>query len=258
MRYLSLFSGIGGFELGMYWAGIRCEEHYFSEIDEYAINVYRQRFPEAIALGDVRNIEYGKLPKGEWLVTGGFPCQPHSCYGNRKGAADKRDLWPECARMLGELRPAVAVFENVPGLFVSNRGAFFNRVLSDNSESGYAAEWQVISAKDVGAPHRRERVWIVAYSAGERRGILQADNLAHYRKSSKEKCIDWQYVQFKVTGAYSLQLQKGDVGFVCRMDDGLPTELDKHRLFCLGNSIVPHCAEKIFSLPAFDKWRACE
>ncbi|GHV14604.1 hypothetical protein FACS189491_11110 [Spirochaetia bacterium] len=255
MRYLSLFSGIGGFELGMYRSGIRCEEHYFSEIDEYAINVYRRHFPEAIALGDVRGIEYGKLPGGEWLATGGFPCQPHSVRGKRKGAGDQRNLWPECARMLRQLRPACAVFENVTGLFVSDGGEFFNRVLSDISEGGYSAEWQVISAQDAGAPHRRERVWVAAYPSGEQREILLRDKISPYRKNGTEKYSDWQDVQFKATGAYSIQLQKGDVGFVCRMDDGIPPELDKSRICVLGNSIVPQCAERIFRLPAFDRWR---
>jgi DNA (cytosine-5)-methyltransferase 1 len=140
--------------------------YYFSEVDEYAVNVFQKRFPEAIALGDVRAIKYEKLPKGEWVIAGGFPCQPHSVAGKRGGAADERDLWPECARMLGQLRPKVALFENVPGLFISDGGRFFNRVLSDISKNGYDAEWQIISAAEVGAKHLRKRVWIVVYPRG--------------------------------------------------------------------------------------------
>jgi DNA (cytosine-5)-methyltransferase 1 len=161
--FLSLFAGIGGFDLAAYRAGLRFDGHYFSEVDKYAIDVFQKRFPEAIPMGDIRRIDYGKLPKGEWCVTGGFPCQPHSVAGKRKGAADERDLWPECARMLRELRPSIAVFENVPGLLISGGGEFFNGILSDISESGYDAEWRIISALDVGAPHRRERIWIVVY-----------------------------------------------------------------------------------------------
>ena len=179
--YLDLFSGIGGFALGAYWAGMRFDEHYFSEIDNYAVQVYQKRFPEAKLLGDIRNVNYEKMPKGEYLVTGGFPCQPHSLAGKKKGAGDERDLWPECARMLRELRPAIALFENVPGLFVSNGGEFFNRVLSDISESGYDAEWQVISAQDAGAPHRRKRVWIVAYPRDR-----NADSF--YEQTEREIC----------------------------------------------------------------------
>jgi len=159
--FLDLFSGIGGFALGAYWAGLRFDKHYFSEIDKYAVQVYQKRFPNAEPLGDIRDVDYTKLPRGEYLVTSGFPCQPHSVAGKQKGSEDERDLWPECARVLRELRPAVALFENVPGLFVSNGGEFFNRVLSDISASGYDCEWQIISAQDAGAPHKRDRVWIV-------------------------------------------------------------------------------------------------
>jgi DNA (cytosine-5)-methyltransferase 1 len=174
--YLDLFSGIGGFALGAYWAGLRFDAHYFSEIDPYAVKVYQKRFPEAIPRGDIRSVEYDKLPRGEWIVTGGFPCQPHSVAGKKQGANDERDLWPECARMLRELRPRFALFENVPGIFVSNEGRFFNRVLSDISKSGYDAEWQVISAAEIGAPHVRKRAWIVCYKNntgnGEGRTLL--------------------------------------------------------------------------------------
>jgi DNA-cytosine methyltransferase len=167
-----MFSGIGGFALGAQRAGIQFDEHYFSEIEEYAVEVYQKRFPAARALGDIRNVDYGKLPKGEWIVTGGFPCQPHSVAGKKKGNKDQRDLWPECARMLRELRPAIALFENVTGLFVSNGGQFFNRVLSDISAGGYDAEWQTISASEIGAPHIRNRVWIVCYPNNAGGGAL--------------------------------------------------------------------------------------
>jgi DNA (cytosine-5)-methyltransferase 1 len=164
--FLSLFAGIGGFDLAEYWAGLRFDRHYFSEVDRYAVVVFQKRFPDAVALGDVRSIEYDKLPRGEWVAAGGFPCQPHSVAGKRQASKDKRDLWSECTRMLRELRPAIALFENVPGLLVSDGGRFFNRVLSDISQSGYDAEWKIISARDVGAKHKRERVWIVVYPRG--------------------------------------------------------------------------------------------
>jgi len=163
MYFLDLFSGIGGFALGAYHAGIEFEGHYFSEIEEYAIKVYQRRFPEAIALGDIRNVDYSKLPTGEWIVTGGFPCQPHSLAGKKQASKDKRDLWPECKRMLCELRPRAALFENVTGLFNSDGGRFFNGILSDVFQSGYDAEWQIISAAEIGAPHIRKRVWIICY-----------------------------------------------------------------------------------------------
>jgi DNA (cytosine-5)-methyltransferase 1 len=167
--YLDLFAGIGGFALGARLAGLEFDGHYYSEVDKYAIELYEKRFPDTVPLGDVTEIDYAELPRGEWFVSGGFPCQPHSVAGKRLASRDERDLWPECVRMLRELRPRIALFENVTGLFVSEGGRFFNRVLSDIHESGYDAEWQVISAFDAGAPHLRKRVWIVAYPAGKRR-----------------------------------------------------------------------------------------
>jgi len=165
--FLDLFSGIGGFALAAFRAGLRFNGHYFSEIDPYAIELYKKHFPEAEFLGDIQNVDYQRLPQGKWLVTRGFPCQPYSNAGKKKGTSDKRDLWPECSRMLRCLRPSIALFENVRGLLTSpgkkRKGEFFNVVLSDISKCGYDCEWQIISAADAGAPHLRKRVWIVAY-----------------------------------------------------------------------------------------------
>ena len=161
--FLDLFSGIGGFALGAVWAGLEFDGHYFSEIEKYPAAVYQKRFPKAKALGDIRNVNYAKLPEGQWFAAGGFPCQPHSLAGKKLASKDERDLWPECRRMLCQLRPHAAVFENVAGLFNSDGGRFFNGVLSDIYRCGYDAEWQVISAADTGAPHLRKRIWIVCY-----------------------------------------------------------------------------------------------
>jgi DNA (cytosine-5)-methyltransferase 1 len=251
--FLDLFSGIGGFALAAYWAGLRFDKHYFSEIDNYAVRVYQKHFPEAELIGNIKNVSYSSLAKGEYAVCGGFPCQPHSAAGKKKGAEDDRDLWPECARMLRELRPEIAVFENVPGLFVSNGGDFFNRVLSDISESGYDAEWRIISAAELGAPHVRKRVWIAAYPQGKRWRTVQKNKNTSYKKGSGEEYAKWNEFQFAAAGAYSIELRKGDESFVCGMDDGLPDWLD--RLKCAGNAIVPQCAGRIFRLPAFDRWR---
>jgi DNA (cytosine-5)-methyltransferase 1 len=130
--FLDLFSGIGGFALAAYWAGLRFDRHYFSEIEPYAVELYKKRFPEAVFLGDIKSVDYSKLPRGEWLVTAGFPCQPHSDAGKKRGAEDERDLWPECRRMLRELRPRIALFENVRGILTSpgreRKGEFFNNM----------------------------------------------------------------------------------------------------------------------------------
>lgn len=171
-HFLDLFSGIGGFALGAYWAGLRFDNHFYSEIDEYAIRVYQQRFPDAVGLGDITKIDGAKLPHGEWIISGGFPCQDISVAGKGAGLAGKRSgLWFEYARLIGELRPRYAIMENVGAL--TFRG--LDAVLGSLAEIGYDAEWQDIRASDVGAPHRRERIWIVAYPMRDGRDEWRAE-----------------------------------------------------------------------------------
>lgn len=156
----SLFAGIGGFDLAaeaMGWV-----TRWVSEIEPYPCAVLAHHFPNAPNLGDATAIDWSTVERVD-VVCGGFPCQPHSVAGKREASADDRDLWVECVRCLRVLRPRYAVFENVAGLLTSESGGFFNRVLSDLAQIGYDAEWFVLSAADVGAPHRRERIWIVAY-----------------------------------------------------------------------------------------------
>jgi DNA (cytosine-5)-methyltransferase 1 len=164
MNFLSLFSGIGGFDLGAQWAGLKFDKHYYSDIDDYANKVFQLRFPEAIPLGDICSIKGKDLPHGEWIIAGGFPCQDISVAGKGAGLAGARSgLWYEYARLIGELRPRFAIMENVGAL--THRG--LDAVLGSLAEIGYDAEWQDIRASDVGAPHRRERIWIVAYPDSE-------------------------------------------------------------------------------------------
>ncbi|MCK5549720.1 MAG: DNA cytosine methyltransferase, partial [Hyphomicrobiaceae bacterium] len=126
MNHLDLFSGIGGFALGAYWAGWRFGQHYFSEVDDYATKVYRQRFPDAIPLGDITKIE--ELPKGKYIITGGFPCVDISDAGPRTGITGHRSgLWRELVRTIRMVRPVVALVENVAALL----GRGMGRVLGD-------------------------------------------------------------------------------------------------------------------------------
>lgn len=254
--YLDLFSGIGGFALGAYWAGLRFNNHYFSEVDDYAIKVYQQRFADAIGLGDITKIDGTKLPQGDWIIAGGFPCQDISIAGKGAGLEGKRSgLWFEYARIISELRPRYAIMENVGAL--SFRG--LDAVLGSLAEIGYDAEWQDIRASDVGAPHLRERIWIVAYPercprvAGEDRGILQKND-----GKERERFIK------AVGGKNRIVLKMGQASNTIfgtqppspksmRMDDGISETMD--RLKCLGNSIVPQIAELIFRQEAFNEWR---
>jgi DNA (cytosine-5)-methyltransferase 1 len=161
LNYLDLFHGIGGFALGAYWAGMKFENHYCSDIEPWCQKLYAQRFPDSIQLGDIAKINAQDLPAGEWILSGGFPCQDISIAGKGAGIhGDRSGLWFEYWRLIRDLRPRFAIMENV-GMLV-HRG--LREVLGSLAEIGYDAEWQDIRASDVGAPHRRERIWIVAYA----------------------------------------------------------------------------------------------
>lgn len=268
--FLDLFSGIGGFALGAYWAGLRFDGHYFSEVDNYAIRVYQQRFPDAIGLGDIRKIRGQDLPKGDWITCGGFPCQDISVAGKGAGLAGERSgLWFEYARLIGEIRPRYAIMENVGAL--SFRG--LDAVLGSLAEIGYDAEWCDIRASDVGAPHKRERIWIVADteswksreppewegredSSGRGKKINELANTPNGGNVRRDGQLEPTQGQVRLdrgsaeNGRGQWWATEPDVG---RVAYGVPSRVD--RLKCLGNSIVPQIAELIFSQAVFDKYR---
>ena len=180
MRVLDLFSGIGGFSLGLERAGMRTVS--FCEIDPYCRAVIARHWPGVPILGDIHEVTadtdtHGQLqPSGAVgqerrrlgdcgieIICGGFPCQDISVAGKGAGLAGARSgLWSEYHRLIGELRPRYAIVENVSALL--SRG--LEQVLADLASIGYDAEWHCIPASYVGAPHRRDRIWIVAYPAG--------------------------------------------------------------------------------------------
>ncbi len=162
MKHLSLFSGIGGIDLAAEWAGF--ESSIMVERDKFCQRLLKQNFPDAELFDDVTTFN-GLNYRGEiTLLSAGFPCQPHSLAGKRKASGDERDLWGEVVRILGEVQPRWFLGENVPGLLSSESGIFFGRVVNDLAKVGYRMGWAMYGAKDVGAVHRRNRVFIVAYS----------------------------------------------------------------------------------------------
>ncbi len=161
MRMLDLFSGIGGFALAAKWVW---EDELdivgFCEIDKYAQKVLKKNFPGVPIYEDITKLN-GKSFKNIDLLTGGFPCQDISIAGKGAGLEEgkRSSLWFEMHRIIREVRPRYALIENVPMLTI--RGG--TRVIADLAEIGYDAEWQIVGADDVGAWHRRKRIWIVAY-----------------------------------------------------------------------------------------------
>ena len=163
MKYLSLFTGIGGFELGI---GKEHECVGYSEIDKYAIQVYQHHFPEHINYGDITKINAEELPDFDLLV-GGFPCQAFSIAGKRKGFDDTRGtLFFDIARILRAKRPRLFLLENVKGLLSHDNGNTFKTIISTLDELGYDLQWQVLNSKNHGVPQNRERVFIVGHSRG--------------------------------------------------------------------------------------------
>lgn len=163
MTFGSLFAGIGGFDLGLERAGMECR--WQVEIDDYASRVLAKHWPHVARWGDVRTFPPG-LP-GEWcvdLICAGVPCQPVSHAGKQKGAADERWMWGEALRVVADLKPRFFVAENPIGILNHDGGRTFRGLLRSLASVGYLCEWHVIAASDVGAPHRRQRVWLVAYS----------------------------------------------------------------------------------------------
>ena len=230
--FLDLFSGIGGFALGAHWAGLKFDKHYFSEVDEYAIKVYKKRFPEAITVGDINSIRFADLPKGRWLVAGGFPCQDISAAGRGEGLAGSRsNLWFAMQRAVRNLRPSFVVIENVGALVRQG----LETVLFTLAKIGYDAEWQDIRASDVGAPHKRERIWIVAYPKCER-WPWRTDSQAERNVQGRDEIAGCSS-----DGAESQWAVEPDVG---RVAHGIPSRV--HRLKCLGNAVVPQIPELLF------------
>lgn len=178
LTFGSLFAGIGGIDLGLERAGMRCL--WQVEKDDYASKVLAKHWPHVARFRDVRDCGVGNLDTVD-LIAGGFPCQPHSLAGKRQGSADDRDLWGEFARIIRELKPWWVLAENVPGLLSSENGRFFGGVLRDLAALGYDAEWYCIPAAAVGAPHRRDRVFIVAYTERQRRNTIGDDYREHER-----------------------------------------------------------------------------
>ena len=184
MTHGSLFSGIGGIDLGFEWAGI--ETRWQVEIDDYCQKLLSIRFPHTKKFTDVRKVGSHNLEKVD-IISGGFPCQDISVAGKGAGIEGERSgLWTELHRVISELRPRFAFIENVPMLTIRGGG----RVISELAEIVYDAEWQIMGADDVGAWHRRKRIWIVAYPGCNGRGNLQQRSIRRNGKGELAQEID--------------------------------------------------------------------
>lgn len=261
MKVGSLFAGIGGFDLGLERAGFKIT--WQVEIDPYCQRVLAKHWPHVQRYGDIRAIDWATVPRIDMLC-GGFPCQDLSFAGKRAGIDGERSgLWSEYVRAIRALRPRYILVENVPGLLTNE---YMGRVLGDLAASGYDAEWDCLPASAFGAPHRRDRVWVVAYAEStgawcnysrlrKRAGGIsgrQAAALADANSAGLEKPVCAQ-----LTGilAKDGEQERGEFSrgtattrehwatepAVGRVAHGIPHRVD--RLRGLGNAIVPQIAE---------------
>jgi DNA (cytosine-5)-methyltransferase 1 len=164
MTHGSLFSGIGGFDLAAEWMG--WENIFHCEWNSFGQKVLKYHFPNAISYEDITKTDF-TIHRGRIdILTGGFPCQPYSMAGKRLGKEDERHLWPEMLRAIREIQPRWVVGEHVFGLVNWSGGLVFHEVQADLEAEGYEVQPYVLPACAVNAPHRRDRVWFVAYASG--------------------------------------------------------------------------------------------
>ena len=165
MNHLDLFSGIGGFSLGLEKAGFTTKA--FCEMDPFCKLVLNKHWKDIPVYDNIKTLNGTQIEKDIGaidIITGGFPCQPYSVAGKQKGTNDDRYLWPEMFRVIREVQPTFVIAENVKGLVNIQDGMVFETVCSDLESEGFEVQTFIIPAAGIGAPHKRERVWIVGYS----------------------------------------------------------------------------------------------
>lgn len=240
MKVLDLFSGIGGFSLGLERAGMQTIA--FCEIDSFCHEVLKKHWPEIPIHEDITKLDGKQYVGTVDLICGGFPCQDISI-ANRDGKGiegARSGLWKEYARIISEIRPKYIIVENVAELL--NRG--MDIVLADLAEIGYDAEWHCIPASTIGAPHRRERIWIVAYPTSNNEETFRIFSRIT-KKSIREAQAQMPKFFYVNHGNNNIEFREEDIPYLCRGNDGLSEKLDGDRLKGCGNAVVPQIPELI-------------
>lgn len=241
----SLFSGIGGFDLGLERAGMKII--WQSEIDPFACKVLKKHWPDVPNLGDITKVDWSEVERPD-VICGGYPCQPFSQAGKRGGENDARHLWPAMHNAIRVLRPRYALMENVRG----HLSLGFNRVLGDLAEIGYDAEWQVIPAAAVGAPHKRERVFVVAYpnDTGNRTPERRIDDNGSTQIKKRQIVAQSKFGRrsSEMANADGRRQQKRDaqIGFVSIVDTSSTKMADANGAGSRGIGSLEHGRENVF------------
>ena len=233
MKVLDLFSGIGGFSLGLERAGF--ETVAFCEVEPFCQKVLKKHWPDVPIYKDIRKLSSERLQRDGItsidVICGGYPCQPFSAAGKQRGEEDDRHLWPEMQRLIQEIRPNWVIAENV----ANHVRLGLDSVLSDLEALGYTWGAYTIPACAIDAPHKRERLWIVAHNSSDRgQGSMS-------RSLSRESEFSWFENVRGVEDFFSRpDIPKPLIG---RDDDGFSNRVD--RLRGLGNAVVPGIVEQI-------------
>jgi len=299
MKLISLFSGIGGFELAAEWMGwtpiVSCEINPFGRqvLEHYWPNAYHHDDIHTLTNETITaKLGYG-WNDGNTILTGGFPCQPYSLAGKRLGKEDDRHLWPEMLRVIREIQPRWVVGENVFGIVNWDGGLVFHEVQADLEAEGYEVQSYVLPAAAVNAPHKRDRVWFVAFNSNNTRGsaglgqVSEADGEIPERNKSAEfgnassrdaanadnimrsmgnntepNRRHRQKIRIESFGSPTSWAKFPTVSPICDRNDGLSDRLagiafSKWRnesIKAMGNAIVPQVALQIFkTIESYEK-----
>lgn len=237
MKHLGLFEGIGGFSLAARWMG--WETLAWCEWIEWNKELLKKRFPNAGEHGDITKTDFTKYANKIDIITGGFPCQPYSGAGLRKGKEDERHLWPEMLRAIREVSPRYVVGENVRGLTNWNGGMVFDEVQADLETQGYEVLPFLLPSCAKDYDTERLRIWFIAHSNKNR---LHSDTVQ--KGIGFKNNIRFDREQFKLLAVnqhgYSPNTRAN------RINNGVPNGLDEYRLAGLGNAINPVVCLEIF------------
>tara|TARA_R110002126_G_scaffold66582_2_gene169208 strand:- start:1053 stop:1931 length:879 start_codon:yes stop_codon:yes gene_type:complete len=280
MTHGSLFSGIGGFDLAAEWMG--WENKFHCEWNPFGQRVLKYYWPNAESFEDITKTDFTKYANRISVLTGGFPCQPYSLAGRRKGKDDERHLWPQMCRAIREIKPRWVVGENVYGLVNWNEGLVFHEVQVDLEAAGYEVFPYVLPAASVGAPHKRERIWFIAHSKSK--GTRQQSQKNTRKQNGRFDNISpfWSFTNASNQGLQGQPHKGEDRGAegewsndgrrnatrifrstweefpteppLCNGNDGFPQKLDgitfpkwrNQSIMAGGNAIVPQLALQIF------------
>ena len=246
----SLFSGIGGMDLGLERAGMRVV--WQAEIDAYASRVLKKHWPDVPNFGDVTKVNWRTVERPD-VLAGGFMCTDLSSVGKMGGMGDftrSGTTWRELVRAIVSLRPRYVLVENISVLLAGDGGRWFATVLGALAACGYDAEWDCIPASSLGAPHGRDRVFIVAYphGVGRHENVFPTGGVSKGFQSQSQRVSDWQRgIPTRAPTSGRLRLLPDPS--VCGMDDGVSSKLVRlgwrGALSGYGNAVVPAVAELV-------------